>query len=119
VGEPVKSLLRRPNTRRGRTRTVALRAGLRKSTSYPVPYLAFIRSTTRCSRAGSFTIRAVPSRTTGSVASSVVTQHCELAARLRILREPMLLLNHSTASSHMPQTGIECGLPSGHTLDTQ
>jgi hypothetical protein len=115
----VKSLLRRPNTRCGRTPIVAFWAGLRKSTSYPVPYFAFIRSTTRRSSAGSFTIRAVPSRTTGSAASSVVTQQRGLAARLRVLREPMLLLNHSTASSHMPQTGIECGLPSGRTLDTQ
>jgi hypothetical protein len=64
-------------------------------------------------------MRAMPSTITGSVASSVVTQHCGLAARLRVLREPLLLLNHSTASSHMPHTGIECGLPSGHTLDTQ
>ena len=35
------------------------------------------------------------------------------------LREPVLLLNHSTASSHMPQTGMACGRPSGHTLATQ
>ncbi len=52
-GEPVKSPLRRPNTRCGRTWMVAFCAGSRKSTRISVPYLAFIRSITRCSSGGS------------------------------------------------------------------
>ena len=62
---------------------------------------------------------AVPSMITGSEASSVVTQHRGSAVRLRTFREPALLVNHSVLSSHMPQTGMMCGRPSGQTVATQ
>jgi len=35
------------------------------------------------------------------------------------LREPVLLVNQSVLSSHMPQTGMTCGRPSGQTVATQ
>jgi hypothetical protein len=35
------------------------------------------------------------------------------------LRDPALLLNHKVLSSHMPQTGMTCGRPSGQTVATQ
>ena len=84
-----------------------------------MPYLSFIRSITRRRSAGSPTIRARPSTTTASEASSVLTQQRGSAARLRTLREAALLVNHSTASSHMAHTGMVCGWPSGHTVVTQ
>jgi hypothetical protein len=81
--------------------------------------LGFIRSTTRRSTGSSVDMCAVPSMTTGSEASSVVTQQRESAIRLRTFREPVLLVNHSVLSSHMPQTGMMCGRPSGQTVATQ
>ena len=62
---------------------------------------------------------AVPSMITGSDASSVVTQHRGSAIGLRTFREPALLVNHSVLSSHIPQTGMMCGRPSGQTVATQ
>src|ERR1700761_7509297 len=99
-----------PNTRCGRTPNVALTDGSRKLTSMWVAYLAFIRSMTRCSRAGSVTTAAWPSMTTGSEASVVITQ-LGLDRRFLDLREPTALENHSMLSSHMAQTGIRCGRP--------
>jgi hypothetical protein len=49
----------------------------------------------------------------------VVTQQRGSAARLRTLREPAALVNQSMLSSHMPQTGMTCGRPSGQTVATQ
>ena len=98
---------------------VAFFSGSRKSTPKSVRYLAFIKSTTRRSTAVSVEICAVPSMTTGSEASSVVMQQRGSAARLRTLRDPVLLVNQSVLSSHMPQTGMMCGLPSGQTVTTQ
>src|ERR1700753_1429472 len=69
VGDPVKSLCSMENTRCGRTPIVAFFAGLRKSRSTPLWYLAFIRSTTRCRVEGSVVNRAIPSMITGSDAS--------------------------------------------------
>ncbi len=119
VGDPVKSALRMPKTRRGRTPIVALTAGSRKLRLMSVAYFAFIKSITRCSAAGSVTIRAVPSTTTGSLASSVVTTQRGSRVRFRVFRDRTLLLNQSVLSSHTPQTGITCGLPSSQTLATQ
>ena len=56
---------------------------------------------------------------TGSEASSVETQHRGSERRLCALRDPAAVVNHSVLSSHMPQTGIVCGRPSGQTLTTQ
>ena len=61
----------------------------------------------------------MPSMTTGSEASSVVMQQRGSAVRLRIFREPTALVNQSMLSSHMPQTGMTCGRPSGQTVATQ
>ena len=69
--------------------------------------------------AASVAMLAVPSITTGSRASSVVTTHRGSAVRFRTLRDRTALVNHRMLSSHMPQTGIECGLPSGQLLVTQ
>jgi len=68
---------------------------------------------------GLMTILAVPSMMTGSPASSVVTTQRGSAVRFWALREAALVVNHSVLSSHMPQTGMECGRPSGQTDTTQ
>ena len=115
----MKSPARMLNTRRGRTPMVVFFAGSRKSTPKSVRYLAFIKSMTRRSTAASVEICAVPSMITGSEASSVVTLQRGSAIRLRIFREPTALVNQSMLSSHMPQTGIVCGRPSGQVLVTQ
>ncbi len=116
----MKSPARMLYTRRGRTPMVAFCSGSRKSTPKSVRYLAFIKSTTRRSTGGSVEMRAMPSMTTGSEASSVVMQQRGSAARLRTLREPAALVNQSVlSSSHMPQTGMTCGRPSGQTVATQ
>lgn len=76
-----------PITCRGRTATVAFTAGSRKLASIFVPYLPFMSSMTRCMRAGSVTIAAVPSTMTGSLASSVLTTQRGSDFRFLILRE--------------------------------
>jgi MFS transporter, DHA2 family, multidrug resistance protein len=119
VGEPVKSSWAMPNAQAGRTRIVALTPGSRNSTVMPASYLAFMRSTKRATASNWVTSAALPSSTTGSAASSVVTTQRASAARLRALRDRRLLLNQSAARSHTPHTGITCGLPSGHRVVTQ
>lgn len=42
-----------------------------------------------------------------------------LFARLRALRDCAPVLNRSRSLSHTPQTGMQCGAPSGRTDDTQ
>jgi hypothetical protein len=49
----------------------------------------------------------------------VVMQQRGSAVRFRIFREPTALVNQSMLSSHMPQTGMTCGRPSGQTVATQ
>src|ERR1700733_1517468 len=119
VGDPVKSLCSMEKTRCGRTPIVAFFAGLRKSRSTPLWYLAFIRSTTRCSTDESVANRAVPPMMTGSDASSVVTQQRGSARRFLTFRDSAAEVNHSVLSSHMPHTGMVCGRPSGQVLTTQ
>src|SRR6201999_4058761 len=104
-----------PNTRCGRTPNVTLTDGSRKLTSMWVAYLAFIRSMTRCSRAGSVTMAAWPSMMTGSEAS-VVTTHCGSARRFLVLREPVGTEDPQQVAFHMAQTGIRCGRPVGQTV---
>jgi hypothetical protein len=61
----------------------------------------------------------VPSTTTGFCVSSVATTHLASVVKFLDLRDCLLLLNRKVPSFHIPQTGIACGRPSGHTLTTQ
>ena len=56
---------------------------------------------------------------TGSPASSVVTTQRGSALRFLALRDWTPEVNHSVLSSHMPQTGMACGWPSGQIDTTQ
>ena len=115
-GDPVKSSCASANAQSGRTRTVACAA--RNSAAMP-PYLASITAAIRPIASRSCTSSAAPSTTTGSFASSVATTQRGSAATLRALRDRRPLLNQNARSSHTPQTGIEWGRPSGHTLVSQ
>jgi len=62
---------------------------------------------------------ARPCTTTGSCGLSVDTVQRAPAPRLRALRDPFALENHSRPVCHTAQTGIRCGAPCGVTVASQ
>jgi len=68
---------------------------------------------------GLVTRSARPCTTTGSCGLSVDTVQRASALRLRALRDPFALENHSRPVCHTAQTGIRCGAPCGVTVASQ
>ena len=62
---------------------------------------------------------ARPCTTTGSSGLSVDTVQRASAPRLRALRDPFALENHSRAENQTAQTGMRCGAPCGVTVASQ
>jgi hypothetical protein len=100
-------------------RSTRINAFAARNSAVMPPYFASMTCAMRAIASGSETKLALPSTTTGSSASSVVTTQRGSAARLRALRDRGPLLNHTASPSHTAQTGIECGRPSGHRLVIQ
>jgi len=81
--------------------------------------LAFSAASMAVNSSGLVIRSARPCTTTGSCGLSVDRVQRASALKLRALRDPFALENHSRPACHTAQTGIKCGAPCGVTVASQ